>query len=853
MHRSGTSAVTRVLSLLGANLPGNLLPAGEGNKAGFWESADIVELNNHLMAEAGSGWDDWRPFDTASLPPETIERCRTEAAGVISRTFGDTGLIVLKDPRISRLLPIYLEALAEVDAAAHIVLMSRNPLAVARSLAVRNKFSVPFGALLWLRYMLDAERESRPVPRSILRYEDLIADGAATAARLTREIGALPALDLKDIPAGIASFIAPGLQHQHADISELAASADIPEIVHEAYTLFEALAAADDEDHRRAIDRLHARFDEEMRRVGAVAMGEIFERQREYTHLHTYVSDRLKEREGELRSLRGSLGHARRQLKTFAEESAKNQEFRRNERSKSTKIMQNLVDAEKRALALAEEKTGLQSQLELHQAEAEKSRQDLEKTRAELARLSAMPWQRVGPFLRRGIGSMSHLAARSAGTARAIRYLGMGNALNRARRIMADEGPVALLRKVRSASARMTPGTAEHAAVFRPGPQELVDERAEFIVRLAGRPSPDRPVDPSVLILSDTQLPQCWKYRIENKVETLRQNGIRAEAGDPGDLYRFLSALQNYRSLMFYRMPMNDLFMIYHDEARRLGLNIFYDLDDPTFDRVALGSNANLNMIDPVHRTMQLRDAPKFRQAMESADYLLASTPELAELMSAAAGGKPAFLWRNVVDLAGIHLSDDILAGAGEVRDGVVRIGYFSGSLAHEADFNEALPALVEVLRENPDIELMVAGHAQPRTELRPFAHRLKSVGFSGYESYLREVAKCDLVIVPLVDNAFNRCKSVVRYLDAALVEVPVVASAVGDYTLIDNGKNGWAVEGGDWAPLLKRLSDDRKLRERVGKSARKFVLENFTTSRRPPDLSREIRAELFGKSHAAA
>ncbi len=853
MHRSGTSAVTRVISLLGAGLPTGLLPAGEGNQAGFWESADIVELNNHLMAEAGSGWDDWRRFDIGALPADAIERCRREAADVISRTFAGTGLIVLKDPRISRLLPVYLDALSDVDAAAHVVLMNRNPLAVARSLAARNKFSVPFGAMLWLRYMLDAEQGSRPVPRTIVRYEDLIADGPATAARLTREIGALHALGREVIPDEIASFISSGLQHQQADASELAAAPDVPDVVGEAYALFEALADKDNAANRKRIDELRQRFDGEMRQAGNVAMGEIYERQREYSNLHTYVSDRLKERESELRSLRGSLGHARRELKTLNLESAKVQEFRLNEHSKSTRIMQKLLESEKRAIALAEEKSGLEIQLEEGRAETGRLNLELQQIRAELARLTGQPWRRIGPVLRRGLGSVSRAATRTAGTVRAIRYLGLRTSFTRARQIVEDEGPAALLRKVRTVSDRLHPVGAEGVSVWHPGPPELIDERAEFVVRLAGRAAPNRPADPSVLILSDTQLPQCWKYRIENKLETFRLNGIRAEAGDPGDLYKFLSELQNYRSLMFYRMPMSDLFMIYHDEARRLGLNIFYDLDDPTFDRVALGSNANLNMIDPVHRTMQLRDAPKFRQAMESADHLLASTPELAALMSAAAGKKPASLWRNVVDQAGIRLSGQILAEPPRRHGQTVRIGYFSGSLAHEADFNEALPALVELLRDSHDIELMVAGHAEPRAELRPFAHRMRTVGFSDYESYLREVAQCDLVLVPLVDNAFNRCKSIVRYLDAALVEVPVVASAVGDYSLIDNGKTGWAIQRNEWLPVLSKLVEDRKLREHVGKSARKFVLKTFTTAQRPPDFARNIREEFFGKSHAAA
>jgi hypothetical protein len=41
VHRSGTSAVTRVLSILGAALPRTLLGAGPSNESGHWESEKL--------------------------------------------------------------------------------------------------------------------------------------------------------------------------------------------------------------------------------------------------------------------------------------------------------------------------------------------------------------------------------------------------------------------------------------------------------------------------------------------------------------------------------------------------------------------------------------------------------------------------------------------------------------------------------------------------------------------------------------------------------------------------------------------------------------------------------------------
>jgi hypothetical protein len=68
MHRSGTSALTRVVNLLGAALPSQLLQLDpdtplETNELGFWEGFEANTLNNEFLASIGSSWDDtaWIP------------------------------------------------------------------------------------------------------------------------------------------------------------------------------------------------------------------------------------------------------------------------------------------------------------------------------------------------------------------------------------------------------------------------------------------------------------------------------------------------------------------------------------------------------------------------------------------------------------------------------------------------------------------------------------------------------------------------------------------------------------------------------------------------------------------------
>ncbi len=95
---------------------------------------------------------------------------------MLEEEFGNASLIALKEPRICRFAPLYIELLYEQGYDCLFVLPLRNPLAVIASLAKRNGMSEGFAALLWLRHVLDAEAATRGRPRVVVSYEALLAE-----------------------------------------------------------------------------------------------------------------------------------------------------------------------------------------------------------------------------------------------------------------------------------------------------------------------------------------------------------------------------------------------------------------------------------------------------------------------------------------------------------------------------------------------------------------------------------------------------------------------------------------------------------------------------------------------------
>ena len=139
MHRSGTSAVTRVVSLLGARLPEALMPAVPGNnERGFWESSELHRLHERILQAAGSSWDDFSAFPESWLGSHQAIGFRAALAGFLRDNFEAAPLFVIKDPRMSRFLPLWLGVLEDFGAAPKIIIPIRNPLEVAKSLAARD-------------------------------------------------------------------------------------------------------------------------------------------------------------------------------------------------------------------------------------------------------------------------------------------------------------------------------------------------------------------------------------------------------------------------------------------------------------------------------------------------------------------------------------------------------------------------------------------------------------------------------------------------------------------------------------------------------------------------------------------
>ncbi|WP_123831199.1 hypothetical protein [Luteimonas sp. 100069] len=168
--------MTGLLHKLGAELGSNLLPPTRDNPKGYFENQDVVTAHETLLASLGCSWqnprslpDGWRTTAAADDAHDTLSQ-------LLGAMASEADLVAVKDPRACRVASLWVDVAraARMDLGA--ALMVRHPTEVAASLHKRDGLSYARAHLLWIVYLLEAERQTRGVPRAFLSYETLLAD-----------------------------------------------------------------------------------------------------------------------------------------------------------------------------------------------------------------------------------------------------------------------------------------------------------------------------------------------------------------------------------------------------------------------------------------------------------------------------------------------------------------------------------------------------------------------------------------------------------------------------------------------------------------------------------------------------
>jgi len=213
MHRSGTSLLAGVLTMLGVNPGNNLIPASSDNEKGVWEHREIVNIHDQMLDVLGSSWDDIAVLPDNWWVRNDIVPLKLKLKQIIQRDFAQSSVWLVKDPRTCRLLPVWLDIFNEIECQPCFIFCIRHPLEVASSLQKRGEFDRYSAILLWLVYILESERWSRGYNRITVTYESILENWRNVAVQVMERLGINLLYDDPEVIKKITGLVDPQLKH----------------------------------------------------------------------------------------------------------------------------------------------------------------------------------------------------------------------------------------------------------------------------------------------------------------------------------------------------------------------------------------------------------------------------------------------------------------------------------------------------------------------------------------------------------------------------------------------------------------------------------------------------------------
>ena len=357
------------------------------------------------------------------------------------------------------------------------------------------------------------------------------------------------------------------------------------------------------------------------------------------------------------------------------------------------------------------------------------------------------------------------------------------------------------------------------------GDLTLYDE----LVRGSGRrkSTPTPPIRSVLFVVGIDGAP--LRYRAQLPAEALQGLGVRTHVRSYLDP-ELPSLAAQVDAIVLYRVPATDDIMSLTRRVRsHRRAPLLFDVDDLIFDPELRGQLAGLSKLSPAEQRMWWRGVGRYRTTMEACDVYIGSTAELCRQAERVVG-MPSARFPNGVGRLLARCSDRALARPRSA--GPIRIGYFSGTSTHDHDWAVVEPAIVRIMQNHPEVELWLGGLLEPSEALDAFGDRVRRMPFRPWYELPAVLRDTDICLAPLaLDNRFNESKSAIKWLEAALVGTPTIASPTEPFReAIDPGRTGFlAGTEQEWEKAIELLIGSAAERARVGSQARREVLLHYS------------------------
>jgi processive 1,2-diacylglycerol beta-glucosyltransferase len=255
--------------------------------------------------------------------------------------------------------------------------------------------------------------------------------------------------------------------------------------------------------------------------------------------------------------------------------------------------------------------------------------------------------------------------------------------------------------------------------------------------------------------------------------------------------------------------------------TRKEGIKLIYSLDDNILD-------LKINEPGTIHPTFHERNI--IRYFVREADFVVVSTHNLSDRLKNL-NNKIAVIENSIDE----RLMKNNRKYELNRKDDSIIIGYM-GTYSHDLDFNEILPAIRKILfqyKGKVKLEIVGALSSNRFTGSTQNIERLDVKGnheYTKFWSWMNDNIYWDIGIAPLKIDDFTKCKSDIKFLDYAALEIPGIFTKCPSYkdSVVDR-RTGLLVDTESWVEALEELINDELLRENIGKNAKEYLLAHRT------------------------
>ncbi|MBY0273695.1 glycosyltransferase [Candidatus Binatia bacterium] len=338
------------------------------------------------------------------------------------------------------------------------------------------------------------------------------------------------------------------------------------------------------------------------------------------------------------------------------------------------------------------------------------------------------------------------------------------------------------------------------------------------------------------------------RYRCDHQAEQLGLLGVTADVAIYGEI-DLSWAVRSYAFFVLHRVPFGPDVDFFIREARRTGRTVIFDTDDWVFDVASMPHVAALEDMRPADRELYREGLERYRATILRCDGAIVSTEPLAQRIGTLL--QRVFVHPNVASREMTRLAArarrlrEVRAATGRVSQEVT-FAYLSGTPTHKRDFAEAESSLLWLMERYPAVRLLTVGHIDVRETFGRFGARHSHLPLMPWQRLFEVMAEVDVNLAPLERcNPFTECKSSIKFLEAALVGVPTIATPLADFQrVIESERNGCLADSKEaWRDALRQLVESPSLRQGIGQRALEDALAHHTTASIAPDLLAKLKA----------